>query len=187
MKTQRLILLSSLCALTFSSCSSTNTDGTTASSGGGWKKGLIGAGLGGVIGALVGDNLLNRNDNNNNRNGSSSGGGGGSSGNGNGNNNNDNGFLDDNAGLITGVVAGGAVGMIGDSMAQREVRQKYLDGYNKGRSDAIKDLYWLKRDAERPGGAADLQRRYYEVPVPEHVTTDGVLVEPRKVVIEVVE
>jgi hypothetical protein len=175
MKTPRLILLSGLCALTFSSCASTNTDGTTASSGGGWKKGLIGAGIGGVIGALVGDNFLNKDDNNSN-NSSSSSSGSGSSSSSSGNNDEDNGF-----------VAGGAVGMIGDSMAQREVRQKYLDGYNKGRSDAIKDLYWLKRDAERPGGAADLQRRYYEVPVPEHVTTDGVLVEPRKVVIEVVE
>lgn len=183
MKTPRLILLSGLCALTFSSCSSSNTDGTTASTGGGWKKGLIGAGIGGLIGALVGDNLLNR-DNNNNNNSSSSGS---SSGSGRNSNNNDDGFLEDNAGLITGVVAGGAVGMIGDGLAQKEVRQKYLDGYNKGRSDAIKDLYWLKRDAERPGGAADLQRRYYEVPVPEHVTTDGVLVEPRKVIIEVVE
>lgn len=182
MKTQRLILLSSLCALAFSSCSSTNADGTVASSsGGGWKRGLIGAGLGGVIGALVGDNLLNKKNKNNSSSSSSSGSSS------SGSNNDDNGFLEDNAGLITGVVAGGAVGMIGDSMAQREVRQKYLDGYNKGRSDAIKDLYWLKRDAERPGGAADLQRRYYEVPVPEHVTTDGVLVEPRKVVIEVVE
>lgn len=185
MKAPRLILLSGLCALTFSSCSSTNTDGTTASSGGGWKKGLIGAGIGGVIGALIGDNLLNKDDNNNNRSSSSSSGSSSSSS--RNNNNDDGGFLEDNAGLITGVVAGGAVGMIGDGMAQREVRQKYLDGYNKGRSDAIKDLYWLKRDAERPGGAADLQRRYYEVPVPEHVTTDGVLVEPRKVVIEVVE
>ncbi len=179
MNTQRLILFSSLLAFTLSSCSSTSSDGNAASSGGGWKKGLIGAGVGGLIGALVGDNLLNRDNNNNN--GSS---GGSSSG---GQNNEDNGFLEDNAGLVTGVVAGGAVGMLGDSIAQREVRQKYLDGYNKGRSDAIKDLYWLKRDAERPGGAADLQRRYYEVPVPEHVTTDGVLVEPRKVVIEVVE
>jgi gas vesicle protein len=181
MKTPRLILLSGLCALTFSSCSSGNTESTTASTGGGWKKGLIGAGIGGLIGALVGDNLLNK-DKKNNSSGSSSSSSSSSSG-----NNDDEGFLEDNAGLITGVVAGGAVGMIGDSMAQKEVRQKYLDGYNKGRSDAIKDLYWLKRDAERPGGGADLQRRYYEVPVPEHVTTDGVLVEPRKVVIEVVE
>jgi hypothetical protein len=186
MKTPRLILLSSLCALAFTSCSSTSADATMAQSGGGgWKKGLIGAGLGGLIGALVGDNLLNKNNNNSNSRSSSSSSGSSSSR--NNSNNGSSSFLDDNTGLITGVVAGGAVGMIGDSLAQKEVRQKYLDGYNKGRSDAIKDLYWLKRDAERPGGAADLQRRYYEVPVPEHVTTDGVLVEPRKVVIEVVE
>lgn len=142
------------------------------------SRGLLGAATGGLIGALLGDNLLNKNNNSRSSNSTSN------SSNSNGNNES---FLDENTGLITGVVAGGLAGAISDGMAKNEVRQKYLDGYNKGRSDAIKELYWVKRDAERPGGDADMQRRYYEVPVPEHVTTDGVLVEPRKVVIEVVE
>lgn len=153
----------------------------SCSSGGG-NKGLIGAASGGLIGALLGDNLLNRNNNNNNS--SSSSGGGGST---TSNNNSSSSFLEDHQGLITGAVAGYAAGTIADSTSRNEVRQKYLDGYNKGRSDAIKDLYWLKRDAERPSSDNAVQRRYYEVPVPEHITTDGVLVEPRKVVIEVVE
>lgn len=143
-----------------------------SSSGGGMNKGLLGAASGGLIGALIGDNLLNNNNNTNNAVAAG---------------NNNNSFLDDNSGLITGAVAGYAAGAISDSFAKNEVRQKYLDGYNKGRSDAIKELYWVKRDAERPGDDAVIQRRYYEVPVPEHVTTDGVLVEPKKVVIEVVE
>ena len=141
-------------------------------------KGLLGAGAGALIGSLVGDNLLNNDDNN------AGGGAGGGAG---GNNNGGDSFLDDNVGLITGGIAGYAAGSISDSMAKQEVRQKYLDGYNKGRSDAIKELYWVKRDAERPSSESNVQRRYYEVPVPEHITTDGVLVEPRKVVIEVVE
>ena len=150
-----------------------------SSSGGGMNKGLLGAASGGLIGALIGDNLLNNNNNTNNAAGAAGGAAAG--------NNNNNSFLDDNSGLITGAVAGYAAGAISDSFAKNEVRQKYLDGYNKGRSDAIKELYWVKRDAERPSDDAVIQRRYYEVPVPEHVTTDGVLVEPKKVVIEVVE
>ena len=122
------------------------------SSSGGMSRGVVGAGIGGLLGSLLGDNLLSNNNNNNNA-----------------------------------AAAGYAAGAITDAMAKNEVRQRYLDGYNKGRSDAIKDLYWVKRDAERPNADAAVQRRYYEVPVPEHVTTDGVLIEPRKVVIEVVE
>jgi len=156
-----------------------------SSSGGGMNKGLLGAATGGLIGALLGDNLLNKNKSNNSSSNSSSGSSGSSSN--NSSNSDDDGFLEENSGLITGAVAGYAAGAISDGIAKNEVRQKYLDGYNKGRSDAIKELYWLKRDAERPSGQADLQRRYYEVPVPEHVTTDGVLIEPRKTFIEVVE
>ncbi|MBB5039628.1 hypothetical protein [Prosthecobacter dejongeii] len=169
---RHFILLSGLC-IALASC--TSSDGTM-------NKGLLGAASGGLIGALIGDGLLNGDDNSSSS-GSSSGGGSGSS-----SGSSDNGgFLEDNSGLITGAVAGYAAGAISDSFAKNEVRQKYLDGYNKGRSDAIKELYWVKRDAERPTEDSSIQRRYYEVPVPEHVTTDGVLVEPRKVVIEVVE
>lgn len=148
------------------------------SSGGGMSKGLVGAASGGLIGSLISSSLFGGNNNNNNNNAAAGAAG---------NVSNNNSFLDDNQGLITGAAAGYAAGAITDAMAKQEVRQKYLDGYNKGRSDAIKELYWVKRDAERPSSEANVQRRYYEVPVPEHITTDGVLVEPRKVTIEVVE
>lgn len=169
---RHFILLSGLC-ITLASC--TSSDGTM-------NKGLLGAASGGLIGALIGDGLLNGDDDSSSSGSSSGGGSGSSSGGGD-----DGGFLEDNSGLITGAVAGYAAGAISDGFAKNEIRQKYLDGYNKGRSDAIKELYWVKRDAERPTEDSSIQRRYYEVPVPEHVTTDGVLVEPRKVVIEVVE
>ncbi|MES2593949.1 MAG: hypothetical protein V4662_01365 [Verrucomicrobiota bacterium] len=171
MKTR--ILISLLLSAPLVSC--TNSEG-------GMNKGLLGAASGGLIGALLGDNLLNKNKNSSSGNSSS-----GNSGNSSGNSSEDEGFLEENSGLITGAVAGYAAGAISDGISKNEIRQKYLDGYNKGRSDSIKELYWLKRDAERPAGNPDLQRRYYEVPIPEHVTTDGVLVEPRKAVIEVVE
>lgn len=173
MKTKQLLLIPGLCAM-LASC--TNSEGRM-------NKGLLGAASGGLIGALLGDNLLNKNKN---KNSSGSSGSGSSSSSGN-SNNNDGSFLEDNSGLITGAVAGYAAGAISDGMARAEVKEKYIEGYNKGRSDAIKELYWVKRDAERPAGDTTVQRRYYEVPVPEHITTDGVLVEPHKTVIEVVE
>ena len=172
MKRSLPFILAALCAVFAPSCA--NSDGTM-------NKGILGAASGGLIGALIGDNLLSGDDDNN---GGNNNGGGGVGNNGA---SNGDGFFDDNAGLITGAVAGYAAGAISDSFAKKEIRERYLDGYNKGRSDAIKELYWVKRDAERPSEDSSIQRRYYEVPVPEHVTTDGVLVEPKKVVIEVVE
>jgi hypothetical protein len=160
-----------LIALSLAMVSCTNSSG-------GMSRGVVGAGIGGLLGSILGDNLLSNNNNNNNAGAAAGAAAGG---------NNGGGFLEDNQGLVTGAVAGYAAGAITDAMAKNEVRQRYLDGYNKGRSDAIKDLYWVKRDAERPNSDSAVQRRYYEVPVPEHVTTDGVLIEPRKVVIEVVE
>lgn len=172
MKTRLPLLL--LCAGLASglvSCSSPN---------GGMSKGLIGAASGGLIGSLISSSLFKKNSNSSSSSSSSGTTGSTSS-------SSNSSFLDDNQGLITGAAAGYAAGAITDAMAKNEVRQKYLDGYNKGRSDAIKELYWVKRDAERPNSDSNVQRRYYEVPVPEHITTDGVLVEPRKVMIEVVE
>ena len=170
MKTITLILLTGITAM-LASC--TNSNGTMS-------KGLIGAASGGVLGSIIGDQLLNSNNGSSNSSSSTSAAGTTT-------NSSSSGGTNKHAGLITGAAAGFAAGAISDAMANKEIQQKYLDGYNKGRSDAIKDLYWLKRDAERPANEAGVQRRYYEVPVPEHVTTDGVLVEPRKVVIEVVE
>lgn len=175
MKTRLPILI--LCAgLSCSLVSCTSADGSM-------NKGLVGAASGGLIGSLINSSLFKKSNSNSSSSSSSSSGSSGTTGSSSSNSS----FLDDNQGLITGAAAGYAAGAITEAMAKNEARQKYLDGYNKGRSDAIKELYWVKRDAERPGSDGNVQRRYYEVPVPEHITTDGVLVEPRKVIIEVVE
>lgn len=165
------LILAALC-VQMTAC--TSADGTA-------NKGLLGAATGGVIGALLGDGALSRNNRNNTGTGTGGTGGTGSR------SGNDGDFLDEHSGLITGAAAGFAAGAVTDAFAKNEVRQKYIEGYNKGRSDSIKELYWLKRDAERPPEESLVQRRYYEVPVPEHITTDGVLVAPHKRVIEVVE
>lgn len=98
--------------------------------------------------------------------------------------------LDRHRGLITGAVAGLAAGAVSDMFRKNEVQKKYDEGYAKAKSDAIKEFYWLKRDAEKKrNGGEDppVQYRYYEVEVPAHITSDGVFIDRHKRVIEVVE
>lgn len=96
----------------------------------------------------------------------------------------------DHQGLITGAAAGLAAGVITDSFRKKEAEKKYDEGYAKAKSDAIKEFYWLKRDAQKTikgGDDPPLQYRYYEVEVPAHTTSDGVLIDRHRRVIEVVE
>jgi len=94
------------------------------------------------------------------------------------------------SGLITGAAAGMVSGVITDSFRQKEIDKKYDEGYAKAKSDSIKEFYWLKRDAQKTMKGGDdppVQYRYYEVEVPAHVTSDGVLIDKHKRIIEVVE
>lgn len=98
--------------------------------------------------------------------------------------------LDRHRGLITGAVAGLAAGAVSDMFRKNEVQKKYDEGYAKAKSDAIKEFYWLKKDAEKKRNGGDdppVQYRYYEVEVPAHITSDGVFIDRHKRVIEVVE
>ena len=52
----------------------------------------------------------------------------------------------------------------------------------------VKRLYWItKRLHEGEDYGGGLNRGYYELPVPEHVTRDGVIVEAHTQVVEVIE
>lgn len=96
----------------------------------------------------------------------------------------------EHSGLITGAVAGMAAGAITDNFRKRDAEKKYDEGYAKAKSDSIKEFYWLKRDAQKTAkGGEDppVQYRYYEVEVPAHVTSDGVLIDRHRRTIEVVE
>ncbi|MEZ0277137.1 MAG: hypothetical protein ACAH88_19660 [Roseimicrobium sp.] len=111
-----------------------------------------------------------------------------------GNNNNNSGnneddIFDKHGGLITGAIAGAAAGAITDSFRKKEIQKKYDEGYAKAKSDSIKEFYWLKRDAQKTMKDQDppVQYRYYEVEVPAHTTSDGVLIDKHRRVIEVVE
>jgi hypothetical protein len=93
-------------------------------------------------------------------------------------------------GLITGALAGATAGLLTDSFRKRDAENKYAEGYAKAKSDAIKEFYWIKRDAQRTVNGGDqppMQYRYYEVEVPAHTTADGVLIDRHRRVIEVVE
>lgn len=106
-----------------------------------------------------------------------------------GNGNNEDDLFDRHGGLITGAIAGAAAGAITDSFRKREIQKKYDEGYAKAKSDAIKEFYWLKRDAQKTMKDQEppVQYRYYEVEVPAHTTSDGVLIDKHRRVIEVVE
>lgn len=60
--------------------------------------------------------------------------------------------------------------------ARRQAEKAYADGYDKGRSDAVKQQYWLyvaqQRARNREGNV-----RLYEVQLPEQ-TIDGVTFKP---------
>lgn len=90
-----------------------------------------------------------------------------------------------------GAAAIGAAGglIVGEVLNYGTDRQKaaaFSDGYDKGRSDEIKTLYWAQRSLH--AAAEDtVRRKYVEVPVEEHRARDGTIIEPSTRVIEVVE
>ncbi|MDB6140479.1 MAG: hypothetical protein JWO94_3551 [Verrucomicrobiaceae bacterium] len=163
----------------------------SCSGSGGPSGGLLGLVTGGVLGHLVDGQSTSSNSSSvagttvagsTVTNGTSSVAAGTSS--------NQNDFFGDNKGAIVGAAAGAASGLITDQFRQGEIQKRYDEGYAKAKSDAIKEFYWIKRDAQKAKGNGDdapVQYRYYEVEVPAHTTSDGVFIDRHKRVIEVVE
>lgn len=78
-------------------------------------------------------------------------------------------------------IAGGAAGgvLLSEGLhyaARKEAEKAYLNGYDKGRSDAVKQQYWLYVDMQRVRNRAD-RVRLYEVRLPEQ-QIDGVTFKP---------
>ena len=98
-------------------------------------------------------------------------------------------------GALLGAVAGAGAGALVNHARERGKERSYNAGYDKGRSDEVKRLYWVQKSLHRGdefgmdygGGSAGLTPSYYEVPVPEHVASDGTIIEPHTEVIEVLE
>ena len=79
-------------------------------------------------------------------------------------------------------IAGGAAGgvLLGEGLHYANSRQNdlsYQTGYDKGRSDAVKQQYWLYVSMQRAGAGDDGRVRLYEVHLPQQVI-DGVIFQP---------
>ena len=79
-------------------------------------------------------------------------------------------------------IAGGAAGgvLVGEGLHYANDKlndQSYQTGYDKGRSDAVKQQYWLYVSLQQAKAGDDGQVRLYEVHLPEQVI-DGVIFQP---------
>ena len=91
-----------------------------------------------------------------------------------------------------GAVIGGAGGLLVGEAANYGIssqkKTQYTEGYNKGRSDEVKALYWAQRAAHQPTEEdGQLRRKLVEIPVEESRTSDGTIIEEHRRVVEVVE
>ena len=81
-----------------------------------------------------------------------------------------------------GLGAGGAAGgvLLGEGLHAANAKlngQSYQTGYDKGRSDAVKQQYWLYVSMQQAKAGDDGRVRLYPVHLPEQVI-DGVILQP---------
>ena len=79
-------------------------------------------------------------------------------------------------------IAGGAAGgvLLGEGLHYANSKQNdksYQTGYDKGRSDAVKQQYWLYVSMQQAKAGDEGRVRLYEVHLPEQ-TIDGVIFKP---------
>jgi hypothetical protein len=79
-------------------------------------------------------------------------------------------------------IAGGAAGgvLLGEGLHAANGKlndQSYQDGYDKGRSDAVKQQYWIFVSMQQSKAGDEGRVRLYEVHLPEQVI-DGVIFQP---------
>jgi hypothetical protein len=87
-------------------------------------------------------------------------------------------FSNGNPGITAAGAAGGVLASEGlHYAAGKEAEKAYQNGYNKGRSDAVKQQYWLMVNQQKSQGNQADGVRYYEVKIPEQ-TVNGVILEP---------
>ena len=79
---------------------------------------------------------------------------------------------------IVGGAAGGA--LLGETLHYANGKlndQSFQTGYDKGRSDAVKQQYWLYVSVQQQTGSGGHHVRLYQVQIPEQVI-DGVIFQP---------
>lgn len=88
------------------------------------------------------------------------------------------------AGAAGGVLLGETLNYAKDNAAQKA----YQRGFDKGRSDAVKQQYWVMVNAQRASdeGGFDKLISLYEIPVPEQ-RVDGVILKPTTKILRIEE
>jgi hypothetical protein len=88
-------------------------------------------------------------------------------------------FSDGNTALTAAGAAGGVLVSEGLHYAsQKQADKAYNAGYEKGRSDAVKQQYWILVNQQKEKTEQNQDNvRYYEIPVPEQ-TIDGAILNP---------
>lgn len=62
--------------------------------------------------------------------------------------------------------------------SKKQADRAYANGYEKGRSDAVKQQYWILVNQQKPKtGEGGNNVRLYEIPIPEQ-KIDGVILKP---------
>ena len=81
------------------------------------------------------------------------------------------------------ITAAGAAGgvLVSEGLhyaSQKQARNAYTTGYEKWRSDAVKQQYWILVNQQKEKSEQNQENvRYYEIPVPEQ-TIDGTILNP---------
>lgn len=92
--------------------------------------------------------------------------------------------------LITAAGAGAGV-LLGETLNyanDNHAKKAYVEGFDKGRSDAVKQQYWVIVNQQKAGegNGIDENISLYEVPVPEQ-KIDGVILKPTTKVLRIEE
>jgi hypothetical protein len=88
-------------------------------------------------------------------------------------------FSHGNPAVTAAGAAGGVIVSEGLHYAsQKHAESAYTTGYEKGRSDAVKQQYWILVNQQKEKSEQNQENvRYYEIPVPEQ-TIDGTILNP---------
>jgi hypothetical protein len=90
-------------------------------------------------------------------------------------------------GAVLGAATGAVASTAFNHWKDTGEKKAYATGYESGRSDEVKRLYWISKRLHEGDDSGGLGRGFYEIPVPEHVTKDGVIIEQHTQVVEVIE
>jgi hypothetical protein len=87
--------------------------------------------------------------------------------------------LSDGDPLITAAGAAGGV-ILSEGLhyaAKKQADKAFTSGYEKGRSDAVKQQYWILVNQQKQENGSSANVRLYSIPIPEQ-TIDGVTLKP---------